>query len=342
MALRMSIATMRMAKRLKCSTAILRSRPSGARGGGGGARQEAAALAASTPADAKIKAAAAVLAKTKKNAAVRQKEEREWKDETGPVLKEEFLKFGNDAVKPGYDYYLALYNTIGGELYEVKRAYHAGSVFDPLKLKSMSVDTIELLIDDLVCFGFPKFTDEFLKGMKKELPLVIEHAHKPFDFGSVPGAAEYDASLARRLKLKETAAAKGGGGGGGGSSLAAASVSSSSSAEVPAVPVAADDDDVVDAAIRTAARVVDADKWENDPAEKARRIWEWWVTRANDTTKFFNFWPTALRLVVLVQPSSAFVERVFSQIKLIIEQIGVSCLEETVEARTMVRCNNKM
>jgi hypothetical protein len=162
----------------------------------------------------KIKAAAAVLAKTKKDAAVRQKEEREWKDEIGPVLKEEFLKFGNDAVKPGYDYYLALYSTFGGELYEVKRAYHAGSVFDPLKLKSMSVETIELLIDDLVCFGFPEFTDEFLKGMKKELPLVIEHAHKPFDFGSVPGAAEYDASLARRLKLKEAAAAKGGGGGG--------------------------------------------------------------------------------------------------------------------------------
>ena len=34
-------------------------------------------------------------------------------------------------------------------------------------------------------------------------------------------------------------------------------------------------------------------------------------------------------------------ERVFSQIKLIIEQIGVSGLEVTVEARMMVRCNNK-
>ena len=65
------------------------------------------------------------------------------------------------------------------------------------------------------------------------------------------------------------------------------------------------------------------------------------MTRTNDTTKFFNFWPIALRLVVLVQPSSAFVERFFSQIKLIIEQIGVSGLEGTVEARTMVRCNNK-
>ena len=152
----------------------------------------------------------------------------------------------------------------------------------------------------------------------------MSNACKPFDFGSVPGASEHDTVLARRLKLKEAAAAKGGGVGGGGSSLAAASASSSSSA---AVPVAADDDGVADAAILTSARVVDADKWENDPAEKARRIWEWWVTRANDTTKFFNFWPSALRLVVLVQPSSAFVKRVFSHIKLIIEQIGVSGLE---------------
>jgi len=104
--------------------------------------------------------------------------------------------------------------------------------------------------------------------------------------------------------------------------------------------VAADDHDVVDAAIRTVARVVDADKWENGPSEKAREFWEWWMTRANDTTKFFNFWATALQLVVLVQPSGAFVERGFSQIKLIIEQIGVSGLEVTVEARTIVRCNN--
>ena len=87
-----------------------------------------------------------------------------------------------------------------------------------------------------------------------------------------------------------------------------------------------------------AARVIDADKWEDDPIERARRIWEWWKARVKGVS-FFKYWPLALRLVVLVQPSSAFVERVFSEIKLIIEQIGVSSLEETIEARTMVRCN---
>jgi hypothetical protein len=41
----------------------------------------------------------------------------------------------------------------------------------------------------------------------------------------------------------------------------------------------------------------------------------------------------------LVQPSSAEVERLFSQLKLIVEQIGVRGLEEGYEARTMTRVN---
>ena len=55
---------------------------------------------------------------------------------------------------------------------------------------------------------------------------------------------------------------------------------------------------------------------------------------------FFRSWPIALRLAVLVQPSSAFVERAFSQIKLILKQTGVSSLEENIEARVLVRCNS--
>ena len=47
----------------------------------------------------------------------------------------------------------------------------------------------------------------------------------------------------------------------------------------------------------------------------------------------------ALRLVALVQPSSVDVERLFSQLKLILDQIGVSGLEESYEARTMTRVN---
>jgi len=40
-----------------------------------------------------------------------------------------------------------------------------------------------------------------------------------------------------------------------------------------------------------------------------------------------------------VQPSSADVERLFSQLKLVIQQIGVMGLEQTIETRVMVRVN---
>ena len=41
--------------------------------------------------------------------------------------------------------------------------------------------------------------------------------------------------------------------------------------------------------------------------------------------------------MALVPVSSAFVERVFSQVKFIIESVGQSLLEETLEARVMER-----
>ena len=52
-----------------------------------------------------------------------------------------------------------------------------------------------------------------------------------------------------------------------------------------------------------------------------------------------RFWPKALRLVALVQPSSAEVERLFTKLKLIVGQNGVTGLEEGCEARTMTRVN---
>ena len=75
--------------------------------------------------------------------------------------------------------------------------------------------------------------------------------------------------------------------------------------------------------------------WRDDRIEKARRVWEWWRVKAQK----FNFFFTAARLVALVPISSTSVERVFSQVKFIIETVGVSVLEETLETRVMERVN---
>ena len=130
------------------------------------------------------------------------------------------------------------------------------------------------------------------------------------------GAADYDATLARKRKLEEAKAA----------AAASSSSSSSSSSAAAAAP------ELTAAPERTEEEVVD---WKQDPAERARRLWEWWVPRVGE----FTFWSKALRLVALVQPSSAEVERLFSQLKLILEQISVSGLEECYEGRTMTRVN---
>ena len=50
-------------------------------------------------------------------------------------------------------------------------------------------------------------------------------------------------------------------------------------------------------------------------------------------------WKKALRLVVLVQPSSAAAERVFSQLKHIVDACGESMLAETLLYRMLRRCN---
>ena len=75
--------------------------------------------------------------------------------------------------------------------------------------------------------------------------------------------------------------------------------------------------------------------WMNDRIEKARRVWEWWKTY-HHKVKYFS---TAARLVALVQTSSASVERAFSQVKVIVDTVGVNALEDSVQTRVMSRIN---
>jgi hypothetical protein len=55
----------------------------------------------------------------------------------------------------------------------------------------------------------------------------------------------------------------------------------------------------------------------------------------------FTFFQEAVLLVVLVQVSSASVERVFSQLKLILESGGSDCLNDMNELRVFERVNRK-
>ena len=57
-------------------------------------------------------------------------------------------------------------------------------------------------------FNFPEITPAFVVGLQGELPLLLRHARRPFGWSAVDGAAEYDATLARKRKLSDAKEAK--------------------------------------------------------------------------------------------------------------------------------------
>ena len=63
-------------------------------------------------------------------------------------------------------------------------------------------------------------------------------------------------------------------------------------------------------------------KWSEDAGEYSERIWQWWKARRH----IFPYHALALRLVVLAQLSSCSVERVFSKLKIIREDVGKICM----------------
>ena len=170
----------------------------------------------------------------------------------------------------------------------------------------------------------------------------MKHAQALFDWTSdIPGAAAYDATLkrkaARKAALKAKAVAKA-------AAKAAAEAASSSSAAAPPDEdddeEDEDDDEDDDDDDEKFSLKPEVKKWEDDPTEKARRIWEWWRHRVKPPLPAFIFWATAVRLVALVQPSSAAVERLFSELKLILEQVGRG-LTKTIQGRLMARYNTR-
>jgi hypothetical protein len=77
--------------------------------------------------------------------------------------------------------------------------------------------------------------------------------------------------------------------------------------------------------------------WQDDPKEVARRVWQWWVANNGN----FHYLSIAVRLIVLVQTSSASAERAFSQLGLILDGLGNCALDDVVELRLFERVNRE-
>lgn len=81
----------------------------------------------------------------------------------------------------------------------------------------------------------------------------------------------------------------------------------------------------------------DRDLWRTDESARAKCIWKWWASRQQRYKAFGN----AVKIVALIQTSSAAVERAFSQLKEITLSIGMNALQDNYELRMMRRVNGE-
>ena len=80
--------------------------------------------------------------------------------------------------------------------------------------------------------------------------------------------------------------------------------------------------------------------WKKDMGERSRRVYDWWRMLLNEKSGSLPKFEKAVKLIALVQVSSAFVEHVFSQLAFIRRAIGDSTSRDVMELRTLICVNN--
>jgi hypothetical protein len=64
---------------------------------------------------------------------------------------------------------------------------NACKLFDSFFLLAVvtPIAALELLTDDLVCFDYPEFEEEFVTLLKTEISLSVKHSQQPFDWDTI-------------------------------------------------------------------------------------------------------------------------------------------------------------
>ena len=157
-----------------------------------------------------------------------------------------------------------------------------------------------------MCFSnlkFPEFTTLFKKKASKEVPLLLATYAKNFNFENIRGVEEWKRNKeAARLRKQSHEGIND-----------------------------------VDVGLESNTNEEFRD-WKLDPIERARRIGIWW----EEHYSCFKYLNKAMGLISLIQTSSCFVERAFSQLKIIVDTCGTQMLEDQIELRMYHRMNNAL
>ena len=74
---------------------------------------------------------------------------------------DDLMRHGKDIAQPALDYYKCNFNEEGGDMYNLKGAARGCQIFNPFVLKEVSINSLELLVDDLEYFEYKHFTKGF-------------------------------------------------------------------------------------------------------------------------------------------------------------------------------------
>ena len=246
--------------------------------------------------------------------AEKQRQIEDWINEQEFATEEDFFEYAmNDVIKPGIKKYNKLYEDPASDHHLFHKGILACKLFNPFFIKDASTNVLLLLIDQLKFFGpgFKEFsTDYFIEGLKNELATLETVVKKPYNWLDNAESKQYQNRKDRRKRRDKKRLEL------------------------------AQECERGDQVETTAGRINMFDDWKQDPGELARRIYVWWgdVLKANE--KELSYFKTAVRLIALVQVSSASVKRVFSQMQYIIRACGGNMLQETLYLRTLCRYEN--
>ena len=137
-----------------------------------------------------------VVAKAKTEEKQKADDLSKWDDAYSNLLTlEGVVEYGKNCTRKGHEKYVEQFCNVGGRCTAMRRCAYTMRLVDPFELERLDVTSLELLADGLAHFksddGTRWFSDEFIAGVKSEIPKAKEHAAKEYDWDSIPDSNLY-------------------------------------------------------------------------------------------------------------------------------------------------------
>ena len=239
----------------------------------------------------------------------------------GPITEEDWVQYAKEVVKPGLDYARARFvdvDTVNrgrgsfgiNKGLKATKAFTAATIFNPEVLVKKDIDEVKSYLNALISFDF--VTKDMINDTIMEADIVLNHARM---HSALPDIDSKDhATMQKGNTLKKKVALR--------------NILARRRSEVVVVDAVlyADGEgyaQLPDGILPDEPGIEGLQSEARHVTKKAYAIMEWWRCSGNKITdtsvprfKAFPAWGELLKLISLCVPSSAAVERVFSQLKL--------------------------